>query len=81
MDVQIMSSRRTLSGSTVGAAAIANFTARVPLGPRMTLATTVHNLFNEAYADPGSAEHRQDAITQDGRTVRVGLEWSFGRRP
>ena len=83
LDMQIMSSRLTLSGGTVGAAAVANLTIRVPLGPRMTVATTMHNLFNETYADPGSAEHRQDAITQDGRTVRVGLEWSLGkaRRP
>lgn len=79
LDMQILSSRLTLSGNTVGAAAVANFTVRVPFGPRMTLATTVRNLFNQAYADPGSAEHRQDAITQDGRTVRVGLEWSFGK--
>ena len=79
LDLQFMSRRMTLSGHTVGAAAVANLTIRVPFGPRMTIATTVRNLFNDAYADPGSTEHRQDAIMQDGRTVRVGLEWSFGK--
>lgn len=79
VDMQIMSSRLTLSGNTMGAAAVANLAIRVPLGPRMTIATTVRNLFNELYADPGSTEHRQDAITQDGRTVRIGLEWKIGR--
>ena len=40
-----------------------------------TLVGSVRNLFDRTYQDPGSEEHPQDAIRQDGRTFRVGLEW------
>jgi hypothetical protein len=29
------------------------------------------------YGDPGSTEHRQDIIDQDGRTFRVKLTYAF----
>jgi len=74
-----MSGRRTLAGGTVGAAFVANVTMRVPLSTQLTLTAQVRNLFDREYADPSSAEHRQDAIVQDGRTVRVGLTWRLRR--
>jgi hypothetical protein len=30
-------------------------------------------------ADPGSDEHRPDAIEQTGRTLRIGVRWTIGR--
>jgi iron complex outermembrane receptor protein len=78
VDVQIMSSRRTLAGDHVGAVALINLTLTFPLRHGLRLAGTFHNLFDRTYFDPGSEEHRQDALQQDGRTIRVGLEWTFG---
>ena len=57
---------------------LANLTVRSPLGHGWTLFSSIRNLFDRAYADPGSGEHREDAIRQDGRTFRVGLEWHVG---
>ena len=41
------------------------------------LSGTVYNLFDEEYGDPGSEEHVQDQIFQDGRTYRVKLTVEF----
>lgn len=37
----------------------------------------VYNLFGRRYADPGSAEHLQKAIDQDGRSVRARIGYAF----
>jgi iron complex outermembrane receptor protein len=76
-DLRVVSERRTLGGSTVGPAAIANVNLRWNAGDHLTLSAGVRNLFDRRFADPGSEEHLQDAIQQDGRSVRVGLEWRF----
>ena len=44
---------------------------------RVALSASVYNLFDEKYGDPGSTEHRQDTIEQDGRTFRVKVTASF----
>jgi outer membrane receptor protein involved in Fe transport len=77
VDLQIMSSRRTLAGEHVGAVALTNLTLTLPLRHGLRLAGTFRNLFDQTYFDPGSEEHRQDMLQQDGRTVRIGLEWTF----
>ncbi len=41
------------------------------------LSASVYNVFDEQYSDPGSGEHLQDTIAQDGRTFRVKLSYSF----
>ena len=41
-----------------------NVTWRVPLRRGFTLSSSLKNLFDRTYADPGSEEHRQDAIVQ-----------------
>jgi iron complex outermembrane receptor protein len=77
-EVQYMSARLTLSGQQVDAVTLTNLTVRSPLGHGWVLASTLRNLFDQTYADPGSAEHPEDAIRQDGRTFRIGLEWHIG---
>jgi outer membrane receptor protein involved in Fe transport len=37
----------------------------------LELSASVYNLFGERYRDPGSEEHRQDAIVQYGRSFRL----------
>lgn len=80
LDVQLMSARKTLTGQEVSPVALTSVTWRVPMRRGFALSSSLRNLFNRTYADPASEEHRQDAIVQDGRTFRVGLEWRFDRR-
>ena len=47
------------------------------LAPGLDASLTVSNLFDRRYADPGSAEHLQAAIAQDGRRLRVRLAYVF----
>ena len=41
------------------------------------VALTLTNLFDRRYADPGSGEHLQPALYQDGRAVRLRLTHAF----
>jgi outer membrane receptor for ferrienterochelin and colicins len=75
---QYMSSRRTLAGSRVDGFAIANVSllaARV--FRRLELSATVYNVFGTRYGVPGSEEHAQDILQQDGRTFRVKTTLHF----
>ena len=76
-EVLAMSSRRTIAGGILGPAATANVTLVAPVGKRFELVGTIRNLFDVQYADPASDAHRQDSIPQNGRTVRVGLQWKL----
>jgi outer membrane receptor for ferrienterochelin and colicins len=76
LDAQYTSSRLTLAGRRLGGFTVANLTL---LGSRIfgrgDLSVTVYNLLDKRYADPGSEEHVEDAIQQDGRSYRVALKW------
>jgi outer membrane receptor for ferrienterochelin and colicins len=82
VDFQYVGKRRTLAGGEVGDVFMANVTVLTErLRKGMELSATVYNLFDNEYADPGSEEHRQDAIIQNGRSFGVKLTYSFaGRR-
>ena len=80
IEVQYMSARRTLAGSTVAAVTVANGTFSARITRPFELFATVRNLFNQQYADPASDEHLPDAIPQNGRTARIGLRWNLGAR-
>ena len=69
--------RKTLGGHLASSATIANLTLVEPLGARLDLVGALRNVFDARYGDPGSAEHRQDIIEQDGRTFSVDLRWRF----
>lgn len=77
-DLQHMSRRRTLRHDTVDPVTLVHGTVRLPIRHGLLLTATVRNLLGRTYADPGSGEHLQDAIMQDGRTFRVGFEWGLG---
>jgi iron complex outermembrane receptor protein len=77
LDTQYVSRRRTLAGE-VGGYTVANLTfTRSGLAKGVELSFSLYNLFDKAYGDPGSVEHRQDVIAQDGRTVRLKLTYRF----
>ncbi|MEP6916424.1 MAG: TonB-dependent receptor, partial [Acidobacteriota bacterium] len=74
---QYLSTRATITGSSVSPASLANLTLNVPLSRGLTLTGQIRNLFDARYADPGSDEHVADSIEQNGRTIRVGLRWKL----
>jgi iron complex outermembrane receptor protein len=78
VDAQYVGARGTLGGRRTSGFLLVNTTL---LGTRLVrgleASLSVYNLLGAAYADPGSEEHRQDAIRQDGRTVAVTLGWRF----
>ena len=48
-----------------------------PLFDHVKLSLLVRNLFNTTYKLPGSLDHQQDAIKQDGRNFTAKLEYEF----
>lgn len=80
LELQHVSARQTLGGHEVRGVLLPNLTLFWDGVPRpVTLSATVYNLFNASYADPGSEEHRQDALRQYGRSFRVNLTVRFRR--
>jgi iron complex outermembrane receptor protein len=78
VDLNYVSSRHTLAGSTVGGYTTTNvtlFSYRTIKG--LEVSGSVYNLFDHKYEDPGSGEHVQDAIEQDGRTFWLKLKYSL----
>ncbi len=43
----------------------------------LSVFASIYNLFDENYAHPGSGEHEQPTIEQDGRIYRIRLTYSF----
>jgi outer membrane receptor for ferrienterochelin and colicins len=78
LDLRYAGPRRTLMGNIAGGYALANFTLSArSLLPGLEVSASVYNLFDKSYADPGSQEHVQELIPQDGRSFRVKVTGSF----
>lgn len=75
---QFQSSRLTLGGDRTGAGWLSNLTllSRGAL-PGLRLSASVYNLFDVRNVDPGSPNHVQDSIEQDGRSFRLKLDYRF----
>ena len=72
------SSRLTLADNNASPFYILNmslFSQRIVKG--WELSGHINNLMNQKYGYPGSGEHRQDIIDQDGRTFWVKLKYRF----
>jgi iron complex outermembrane receptor protein len=77
-DAAYMSSRRTLAGRETGDVFRANLTLLARRLPgRFEASASVYNLFDRRYGDPGSEEHVEDVLLQDGRTFRFKMLWRF----
>lgn len=73
-------SRKTGGNRRVGSALVSDLTLfNRKLGRGFDLSASFHNLFDTAYAHPGSEEHIQDAIRQDGRSFRIKLTYRLTR--
>ncbi|MEO8481067.1 MAG: TonB-dependent receptor [Acidobacteriota bacterium] len=80
LEVLFLSHRQTLAMATLSPAATASISIVMPMGRTFELVGGVRNLLNAQYSDPASADHRQDAIVQNGRTLNVGLTWKVGAK-
>lgn len=70
--------RRRVNGALVEGAFVGNLSVTRRTSARgIGVGVTVYNLFDAAYGDPGSVEHRQDVLPQDGRTALARLSWRF----
>jgi outer membrane receptor protein involved in Fe transport len=78
-EVQSLSERTTVAGTTVSGAAIAYLTMNAPVTQSIEIVGAIRNLFDTTYADPASDEHQLDAIAQNGRTLSVGVRWHFSK--
>ncbi len=78
LELQAMSQRRTIAGQRAAAHCTANLTLYGhSLWKGGDISMGVYNIFGRRYGDPGSTEHRQDIIEQDGRTFRLQLTQRF----
>jgi iron complex outermembrane receptor protein len=78
LETQYTSSRKTRLDNRARAFYVTNATlVGQALSNHLQLSLSVYNVFGIDYGDPGSEEHAQDVIAQDGRTVRVKLTYAF----
>lgn len=78
LELQYLGSMRTLRDANTESALTAdlNLSAR-GVAPGLDLSAGVRNLLDESYAYPGSEDHLQEAIPQDGRSFVVKTTWRF----
>lgn len=77
-EVKYISRRKTISGEDTDGTVLANLTLLSrTLMKGLEISASVYNLFDEKYSHPGSEEHLQNSIEQDGRSLRIKLTWSF----
>ena len=78
IQTRYMSSRLTLDGTNAKNVFLTNvtlFTQQLVTG--WEFSAQLNNLFDYRYGDPGSGEHLQDIIEQDGRTFWLKLKYRF----
>ena len=77
-ELQYSSERRSLDGTELGGYAVSNLhLSTQALARGLTLSLGVNNLFDKRYAHPGADTNWQNALEQDGRSVRVSLLYKF----
>ena len=78
IETQYLSRRLTLAGDEAPSALVTNVTLLAQhISRHLDASASVYNVFNAHYADPGSEEHTEDVIPQDGRSFRLKLTWRF----
>lgn len=78
LEVFYTSKRKTLASNTTGDYTLANFTLTTKnLLRGLEVSTTVRNLFDREYGDPGSGSQPQDEIEQDGRSFWLKIKYGF----
>ena len=77
-ELQYDSKRQTLDGSRLGGYAVSNLHLSIDaLAKGLELGLGIGNLFDKRYRHPGSDTNWQNAIEQDGRSVRLEANYRF----
>ena len=77
-ELRYESGRRTVGGTTTSPFVLADLSVRTArFANRLRVSGSVYNLFGTSYALPGSHEHRQDAVAQNGRGFAIGARYRF----
>ncbi len=78
LEIAYVSERTTLARDTTGGYSTTNLTLlSTNLLKGLELSANVRNLFGEVFWDPGSGEHVQDRIRQDGRSYWLKIKYAF----
>jgi iron complex outermembrane receptor protein len=78
LDAQYTSPRQTLAETPVSGFSVFNVTLLGhTLGKHLDLSTSVYNIFDKKYFDPGRPEDPENAIQQNGRNFRIKLTGRF----
>jgi outer membrane cobalamin receptor len=76
VELQYVGARTTIAGGEAPGVLIPNLTLfSTGVLKNVELSGSIYNVFNHSYGDPGSEEHRQDTILQDGRTFGIKLTY------
>ncbi len=77
-ELRVDGARRTLAGAEAGGHALSHVhLSTTALAPGVELSVGVRNLFDKRHAHPGADTNWQDALEQDGRSLRVALACRF----
>lgn len=77
-EILYVSKRRTIAGDTSGYTLINATLSRRDVLPGLDASISLYNLFDKDYDDPAdSATNVQDTIHQDGRILRLKLDYRF----
>jgi iron complex outermembrane receptor protein len=72
------SPRLTLNGTTLGGYAVSNlYLSTQSIAKGLELSLALDNLCDKRYAQPASANNWQNALNQDGRSVRAKFTYAF----
>jgi outer membrane receptor for ferrienterochelin and colicin len=78
LEVQYVGDRPTVRGGSADAYVVVNADLLAGgAGDSWTLSAGIDNVFDTKYSDPGSEEHIQDTIEQDGRKLHIELARHF----
>lgn len=78
IEEQYTSSAKTLSGGNTGGVAVTNLTFfSKNLYEGLEVSASIYNLFDKQYGNPGSSEHLQETIEQEGRVFRFRIAYAF----
>ena len=78
LEVQYQSERKTITGNETDSFVVTNLTLFSQDSiDGLQVSLSVYNLFDKTYSNPGSEEHAQDQIEQNGRTFWLKLDYTF----
>ena len=78
LEVQYQSERKTITGNETSSIVVTNLTLlNQDSIDGLQASISVYNLFDETYSNPGSEEHTQDQIEQNGRRFWLKLDYTF----